>query len=116
MIEAVKLLLENVGLDLLLISVCSNGWDAFNRALKHYDASSCDIVWCNTCAAYGGLNEQRTIIYYPYGHKDPQPTEIIGCADVSKCGGCVTMIEIPTEYAGSEKIKYVNLSRGEQDE
>ncbi|MBR4290531.1 MAG: hypothetical protein IKT52_07815 [Oscillospiraceae bacterium] len=111
-----KLLLENFGLDLLLISVFSKGWDAFNRALTYYNASSCDIVWCNTCAAYGGHGEKRMIIYYPYGHKDPQPTDLKGCADVSKCAGCVTMIEIPTEYAGSNEITYVNLSRGEQDE
>lgn len=111
-----NLLTKEFGLDLLLISVFSSGWDAFGRALSAYENAACDIVWCNTCAAYNDCKGRKNIVYFPYGHKERIAVEKTGCDNASNCTSCATIITIPPSYEGLKQIKTANLNRGEQDE
>lgn len=109
----VSLLTKEFGIDLLLISALSSGWDAFDRALSEYKHASCDIVWCNSCAAYRECQGKKSIVYYPYGHMDHRATEILACGNASNCTSCATIISIPQSYDEMEQIKTENLKGGE---
>ena len=100
-------------LTLLLHPSFSGGWDLLERAYSTAIEHSCDIVLCNTCAAFLSSEEIEKPLasrelkaqvttnvckYFAYGHKGNKPISISSKCDTSQCRGCYTLFKIPFDY------------------
>ena len=109
-------LVKHLKITLLLWPVFSFGIDSMQRALGPALTYSCDVVLCNTCAAWDetfeplenrpkniGFNKEFINVYYPYGHKEKNIAK--GCTvntncSSDSCSGCVFLTEVPNTYDG----------------
>lgn len=106
-------LMEELKVTLLLHVVFSPGADLLERMDSTAKRNSCDVVVCNTCAAWDAaeknpgdrppveiLDKPMVNIYYPYGHKynDPLPPPVT-CVR-QPCPGCAFVIELADTYGG----------------
>lgn len=106
-------LMQELKATLLLHTVFSPGSDLLERMLSTAKRNLCDVVTCNTCAAWDEAeknpDERAPVeisdkpmvnIYYPYGHKysSPQPPPVT-CAQ-QECTGCAFVIEAASTYGG----------------
>lgn len=111
-------LMEELKVTLLLHIVFSPGADLLNRMLATAERNSCDVVMCNTCAAWDEvekipderapveiLDKPMVNIYYPDGHNGrkctgPQPPPLT-CTR-QECTGCAFVIEVASTYGGQQ--------------
>lgn len=108
-----EFLMQELKVTFLLHIVCSPGTDLLERGLATAKRNLCDVVVCNTCAAWDHAEEapekrlpveisdkQMVNIYYPYGHKysNPQPPSVT-CTQ-RECTGCAFVIEAANTYGG----------------
>lgn len=104
-------LIKNLKLTLLLYPVYSAGKDLLMRNLSIAHTLSCDVLMCNTCAAWEKIiippaerpdNEEfdKTFIntYYPYGHLPNSGTIQTIVCDKKECTGCLFVTSIPKNY------------------
>lgn len=93
-------LFRSLQLNILLVSSYTSGTDAFFRALAPARSASCDVIWCNTCAAYPSLTENRQVTaYFPYGHLTSNEEHCCSCqADSENCHSCMCTIHINPQY------------------
>lgn len=109
-------LMEELKITLLLHIVFSPGADLLDRMLSTAKRNSCDVVMCNTCAAWDDAekipdkrapveisDKPMVNIYYPYGHNvpkynRPQPPPLT-CTQ-RECTGCAFVIEVAGAYSG----------------
>lgn len=121
------MLLEDMKITLLLLPVFSYGKEMMERALSPALKYACDVVLCNTCAAWDGMldeledrKENRGYlpdfinIYYPLGHKQMKkpPFYGLGCVDCHKtaCHGCVFIAQPAKTHKGrSTMSKQIRL-------
>lgn len=106
-------LLGQLKLTLLLHISFSPGKDLLMRKLQYSISKSCDVVLCNTCAAWDEIikkpservdvkiNKNDFIsVYCPFGHKQTS----ICAKDVScgtkRCKGCAFFLELSADYSG----------------
>lgn len=105
-------LTQDLKVTLLLHIAFSPGEDLLDRMLSTAKRDMCDVVICNTCAAWDNplkkpderppvkiLNKPIVNIYYPYGHNynRPQPPPVT-CSQ--PCAGCAFVVEIANKYSG----------------
>lgn len=93
-------LFRSLQLNILLVSSYTSGTDAFFRALAQAKGASCDVIWCNTCAAYPSLTENcQVTAYFPYGHSASKEKFCYSCQANSKnCHSCTCIIHINSQY------------------
>ena len=117
-----EILFKKYEITLMLIIAFTNGVDLFYRSFSCARESYCDVVWCNTCAAYNVPEEGQTIkqeecimqynrpvaAYFPYGHNSIQEIIAKGC-DRSCCKGCGIVISIPSKYNEIGRIDLFNF-------
>ncbi len=107
-------LMQELKVTLLLHVAFSPGADLMERMLATANRNLCDVVLCNTCAAWDQpwkapekrspvkiLNKPMINIYYPYGHKysSPKPPPVT-CT--GECTGCAFIMEIANTYGGRQ--------------
>ena len=100
--ELCNILLEKYEIRLLLIMAYTAGYDQFFREIAAAKTTSCDVVWCNTCAAYTASNKTGpAVAYFSYGHKHGDEKIIPHCRpkDDTLCAGCVSTITINPIYS-----------------
>lgn len=98
--ELKKYLFEKLQINILLVMAFTSGIDSFFRALAPAQEAVCDVVWCNTCAAYENHSSDKPVVaYFSYGHKD-QSMQAHPCCDENskKCQSCMITIKIATAY------------------
>ena len=108
-------LLKNLKLTLLLYPVCSFGKDALLRDLSMAHIYSCDVLMCNTCAAWDKMllpHEKRTDVdtfdrsfinaYYPYGHLLQCTITPLKECSTATCAGCLFITTISNSYKDSQ--------------
>lgn len=90
----------------------SFGRDLLQRGVSVTNEQMCDVVICNTCAAWDDTKlpeEERPSVevpdnatvasYVPNGHEKATSIKTFsGCGKTDKCQGCMLSIEIPTGY------------------
>ena len=104
-------LIKNLKLTLLLYPVYSAGQDLLVRNLSIAHTLSCDVLMCNTCAAWEDIlihptdrpsneNFDSTFInaYYPYGHLPTAGTVQTVICDKKECAGCLFVTSICKNY------------------
>ena len=104
-------LINNFKLTLLLYPVYSHGKDLLVRNLSIAHTFSCDVLMCNTCAAWENFlippadrpnndNFDSTFInmYYPYGHLPSKGGLQTMICDKNECKGCVFVTSICKNY------------------
>lgn len=108
-------LLKNLKLTLLLYPVCSFGKDALLRDLSAAHIYSCDVLMCNTCAAWDEMllpHEGRKDVdtfdrsfisaYYPYGHLLQSTITPLKECSTATCAGCLFVTTISNSYKNSQ--------------
>lgn len=109
------ILLQELRVTLLLHTVYSTGTDLLERMLATAQRYLCDVVVCNTCAAWDNplmAPEKRLPVdasgrallnkYYPYGHKECRPLPgTTGCRQ-GECPSCVFVMEVADRYDGRQ--------------
>lgn len=107
-------LLQQLKLTVLLHSTFSAGKELMVRKLQQSVTASCDVVLCNTCAAWDQMekpiNDRNPVTvkendfiyaYFPSGHKMHRMcTTNITCSERA-CTGCGFFLELATSYTGS---------------
>lgn len=109
-------LTQELKVTLLLHTVFSPGSDLLDRMLATAKRDLCDVVMCNTCAAWDEAeknpDERAPVeisdkpmvnIYYPYGHKYNSPQPLPVTCTQQGCTGCAFVIEVASTY-GSRQI------------
>lgn len=106
-----KVLFEVMHINLLLVLVFSEGTDAFFRSLAEAAEEYCDVVWCNTCAAYRDPTEQSLVIeYYSAGHKEQKKYQKYYCVkNPTKCTSCASTIKIAPGYRRNGSLDTTEL-------
>lgn len=107
---------------LLLHVAFSPGEDLLGRMLATAKRDLCDVVLCNTCAAWDEaeknpadrapvriLDKRMVNIYLPYGHKYPDAPQspLLTCAQPT-CSGCAFVIEIAGQYSAHAPIPVIH--------
>ncbi len=111
------LLLKTYQITLLLVLSYSPGHERFLRSLARAADGVCDVIWCNSCAAYDPGNGEAprarpAVLYLPYGHKPKQKPaylQIKNCTSPTPCGGCMMVIEIAPTYDGRPALRQIML-------
>lgn len=106
--ELCNILLEKYEIRLLLIMAYTAGYDQFFREIAAAKTTSCDVVWCNTCAAYTAFDKTGpAVAYFSYGHKHGEEKIVYHCQQKSNslCTGCISTITIDPQYASSGAIR-----------
>lgn len=104
-------LIKNLKLTLLLYPVFSAGKDLLVRKLSIAHMLSCDVLMCNTCAAWEdflippaerpsneGFDSTFINVYYPYGHLPAGDTKQRILCGKKDCTGCVFVTSICKDY------------------
>lgn len=105
--ELCDILLKKYEIRLLLIMAFTAGYDQFFRNISPAQKTSCDVIWCNSCAAYTAFNKTGpAVAYFSYGHKALIPNLVPHCCpgDSTLCKGCVVTITIDPSYSGPGTI------------
>ena len=100
-------LLECYHINCLLVLAYSPGYGRFFDQISQAQRTSCEVVWCNTCAAYGENSAGKPCVaYWSYGHKDRECIKENNCGKVSpdECAGCAFEIEIASGHSKMGKI------------
>lgn len=108
-------LLQELKVTLLLHIVYSPGADLLERTLAAAKRNLCDVIVCNTCAAWDDAtiaSEKRPPVkmpnnplinkYYPYGHKYSSPQPSLNTCARQECPGCVFVVEAANTYGGRQ--------------
>lgn len=119
--ELMDLLLKTYNIDLLLILSYSEGRDRFERSISSAKDAVCDVVWCNSCAAYIDSKQKKTtrknknpaVSYFPFGHTNLRKlnrkskraddyTLLYRCSndECDTCSKCMITVEINPSYKG----------------
>lgn len=116
-------LIKQNKLTLLLHPSFSGGLDLLERAYSTADENSCDVVLCNTCAAFLPEGEIEKPItsretleqvdanvcrYFAYGHKSRKSFSASTKCVSSKCSGCYTLFKIPFGYKKTVYWEHIN--------
>ena len=99
--ELVKTLLNSYQIDLLLILTYTPGTRRFFDSISSAQRTSCEVIWCNTCAAYDkGAVGLPCVSYWAYGHEDRACYCEQSCDNISLdlCNGCACKIEIAADH------------------
>jgi len=104
-------LIKNLKLTLLLYPVYSSGKDLLIRSLSIAHTLSCDVLMCNTCAAWEDIlirpderpnNEEFDStfvnVYYPYGHLPATETVQTITCNKKECTGCLFVTSVSKNY------------------
>lgn len=100
--ELCDILLNKYEIRLLLIMAFTGGYDQFFRDISTAQRTSCDVVWCNTCAAYTAFKTTGpAVAYFSYGHKGRIENLVQHCCpgDSTLCKGCAVTITIDPLYS-----------------
>lgn len=112
-----EMLTKDVKITLLLYPVYTSGKERIIRDLSTARQYGCDVIMCNTCAAWDDnltpMLERKENAdydagfihgYFAYGHKlgPPGAVEQLAMVDCKgmPCGGCVFLEDIPKRYDG----------------
>ena len=109
--EIQDILFRGYQVNLLLIMSLTKGTDQFFRAISQSQQVSCDVVWCNSCAAYSQKSKKNKVVaYFANGHENCKMYVKKKCKKKS-CVGCVMLITLSQEYNGEGKIEqqYLNI-------
>lgn len=100
-------LFRSVELNLLLVVSYTEGSDAFFRSLSQSENASCEVIWCNTCAAYSSSCSNRPVIaYFSSGHQNPRKIILNSCENAS-CNSCAFTIDINPSYKSTGSIERI---------
>lgn len=111
--ELCNMLLSKYEIRLLLIMAYTAGYDQFFREISSAQTTSCDVIWCNTCAAYTAFEKTGpAVAYFSYGHRECGENIVPHCNPPSGtlCDGCVATITIDPLYSKPGSIYYEQLS------
>lgn len=99
--KLLNILLDDYRINLLLALAYTPGYRRFFDRIALAQNASCEVVWCNTCAAYKeNAKTCPTVSYWAFGHKERRPHCEYSCGkDASNiCAGCLYEIQIPTNH------------------
>lgn len=111
--ELCNILLSKYEIRLLLIMAYTAGYDQFFREISSAQITSCDVIWCNTCAAYTAFQKKGpAVAYFSYGHRECGENLVPHCnlPIGTLCNGCVATITIDPLYSKPGSIYYEQLS------
>ena len=111
--ELCNMLLSKYEIRLLLIMAYTAGYDQFFREISSARPTSCDVIWCNTCAAYTAFKKTGpAVVYFSHGHQACGENRVPHCNPPSGtlCDGCVATITIDPLYSKPGSIYYEQLS------
>lgn len=97
-INLTKFLFEEIKISLLLVQAYSEGIDMFFQKMQQ---ASCDVVWCNACAAHT-RNNNEVVAYLPKGHKYSNTNYTVKNKCDKECQGCLKEVIIPLSYECNE--------------
>ena len=100
-------LLERYQINCLLVLAYSPGYGRFFDQISQAQRASCEVVWCNTCAAYGkDIAGKPCVAYWAHGHKGRERMieKTCGKAAPDECAGCAFEIEIASDHSKTGKI------------
>lgn len=99
--ELCNIILSKYKVRLLLIMAYTAGYDQFFREIANAQTTSCDVVWCNACAAYTAFETKGpAVAYFSYGHRDCNVNTVPYCnlSGTTLCNGCVVTVTIDPLY------------------
>lgn len=101
------ILFQKYKINLLLIMSYTLGTNFFIRTIGSAFTYVCDVVWCNTCAAYeNDRGEKIAVEYFSYGHKKHNEHKISRCnMNMEECNGCAVCVELSLVYDGDAHIQ-----------
>lgn len=116
-----SMLLEDMNVTLLLLPVFSYGKEMMERALSPALKCACDVILCNTCAAWDAMLEEPEErkenrgypsdfinLYYPCGHKQSGKPLFYssGCVNCNEtaCHGCVFLAQPAKTHNGKSTM------------
>ena len=103
-------LCEKYKITLLLVMAYTNGYDHFFRRLARMQEFYCDVVWCNSCAAYDEKKDGRPVVsYLSYGHAPSNTRQLCMCNHTS-CNGCIALTTISSSYKEEGELKWLEQS------
>lgn len=113
--ELRELLFDQYEISLLLHPVCSFGKDLLERDYGDAMRNYCDVLECNTCAAFDpdiingviiskNISPQKPCKYFPYGHSDQKEVSDMVDCNGKPCNGCVYIYEVPANYKKRTKL------------
>ena len=100
-------LLERYQINCLLMLAYSPGRGRFFDQISQAQRTSCEVVWCNACAAYEkDTAEKPCVAYWAHGHRNRECMIKKSCGKIApdECTGCVFEIEIASDHNKTGKI------------
>lgn len=105
-----EILFHHYEVRLLLVMAYTPGHDTFFRELSAAQATYCDVVWCNSCAAYNSTQASLpAVAYFSYGHNKRSEKLVPRCQNKVLCDGCAITITIGSEYGTAGSVFYEKL-------